>query len=45
MYIYIYIYLYIYLHTVLSHKYGYMLLGTEFVFLSRTRRIVGGACR
>jgi len=41
----IYIYIYVYTYIVLSHKYGYMLLGTEFVFLFRIRRILGGACR
>jgi hypothetical protein len=30
---------------VLSHKLWFMLLDTEFVFLSRVHRIVGGACR
>ena len=34
-----------YVHIVLSHKIWYMLLGTEFIFLSRLLRILGGACR
>ena len=41
----VYIYIYIYIYSVSSHKLRYMLLGTKFVFLSRIRQIMGGACR
>ena len=38
-------YMYIYIYIVLSHKLWYILLGTEFVFLSCILQVLGGACR
>jgi len=34
-----------YIYIVFSHKLWYMLLGTDFVFLSRISRLLGGVCR
>jgi hypothetical protein len=42
IYLLIYIYIYIYIHEV---KFCYMLVGTEFVFVTRIRRKLGGACK
>jgi len=34
-----------YIYIVFSHKLCYLLLGTEFVFLSRLLQVLGGASR
>ena len=37
------VYIYIYIYIVINHKLWYMLLGREFVFLSRISQVQGGA--